>query len=83
MEFKKEYLETGAICPFCRSEQIVGGPIEVIGTTASQQVACEVCYASWNDCYELVDVTLVEEPENESPRPIQGSASEKNGGDQT
>ena len=58
MKHKNEYLKAGAFCPFCRSTDIEGGPVDIIGNGAFQDVSCVACGASWRDEYKLVDTVL-------------------------
>jgi len=56
-EQKKAYIEGKSChCPFCKSEDIEGGHMEVDGTGAWQEVECNSCGATWQDVYKLVDV---------------------------
>lgn len=45
---------TGAACPACGSEEIIGdeGP-EIDGPHAWQEMSCLQCNATWIDTYEL------------------------------
>ena len=44
----------GQVCPVCYSQSsLEGGPVEIDGGVAVQEVTCEVCGSSWNDLYEL------------------------------
>jgi hypothetical protein len=54
---KKKYLADGGVrCPFCRSENISGGFVEVDGGSAYQEIGCIDCDKAWVDIYDLVDV---------------------------
>lgn len=44
----------GTRCPFCDSENIEGGPVEVDAGTATQEMLCLSCAKAWNDQYKLV-----------------------------
>ncbi|MDD5547062.1 MAG: hypothetical protein PHO67_07930 [Candidatus Omnitrophica bacterium] len=45
-----DYIESGgANCPFCESDQIEGGSIEVDGEIASQNMTCNACDKKWTD----------------------------------
>jgi formate dehydrogenase maturation protein FdhE len=46
----------GLICPFCNSESIEGGFIEVEAGEAFQKMNCSLCQNKWQDVYRLVDV---------------------------
>jgi hypothetical protein len=63
MKFKEEYLKTGGvICPFCKSQDIEGGAVEINEGTAQQDVACISCDGAWRDIYRLEAVETIEEP---------------------
>ena len=50
-----EYVESaGTVCPYCKSEHITGGSVDIDGGIASQNVACYECDAEWTDHYRLV-----------------------------
>jgi transposase-like protein len=50
-----EYLShKGTHCPFCDSEHIHGGSVEIDGGSAHQEVTCHTCGKSWADLYNLV-----------------------------
>ena len=53
---KKEYLEHPNTCPYCESEDISGGVMQVDGTGAWQTIECRGCFKKWTDIYKLVDV---------------------------
>ena len=62
-EQEKAYIKDGwAHCPVCKSEQIEGGHIEVIGNEAYQEVRClePNCDHAWNDIYTLNSVELID-----------------------
>jgi len=60
-EQKEEYIKSGyAKCPFCKSDQIEGGAIDVDGPEAWQKVTCIDCEKVWNDVYKLVDVEEID-----------------------
>jgi transcription elongation factor Elf1 len=67
MKFKDEYLKSGAFCPFCKSHEIEGGPVDIVGTSAFQNVKCIACGASWQDEYWLVDAVSVESSSSTTP----------------
>jgi hypothetical protein len=57
---KAQYLaDGGSKCPFCGSDEIEGGHMEVDGTTTWQEVTCLKCDESWQDIYQLSDVEPV------------------------
>ena len=50
----RKYLDKGACeCPFCGSENIEGGPVEIDLGSAWQQVSCVDCEKEWSDLYTL------------------------------
>ena len=54
---KARYITTkGLVCPYCGSESIEGGFIEVIAGEAFQNMNCCQCRSKWQDIYHLVDV---------------------------
>jgi len=61
-EQKDAYIKNGyAKCPFCKSDSIEGGSIDVDGNETWQKVRCLDCDRVWNDLYKLYDVEEVEE----------------------
>lgn len=40
------------LCPYCQSEDITGGPIDIQSGTAYQPCTCESCHGEWTDAYE-------------------------------
>ena len=55
-EQKKAYLKNSGKCPYCKSEDISGGFVQVDGDTAWQELTCNDCDEQWNDVYTLSDV---------------------------
>ena len=47
----------GTNCPVCQSTHFDGGSVEIDGATASQEIWCKTCGASWNDTYTLTGYT--------------------------
>ncbi|MBW1781259.1 MAG: hypothetical protein JRL30_11020 [Deltaproteobacteria bacterium] len=47
----------GLTCPFCGSVMIEGGFIEIEAGKAFQRMACADCEQSWQDIYELIDIS--------------------------
>jgi hypothetical protein len=43
----------GNCCPFCRSENITGGSVEINNGGAYQTVGCDDCDKEWTDTYAL------------------------------
>jgi len=57
MKHKDEYLFKGGVfCPWCRSDQIEGGDIDINRGIASQKMDCLECDKAWTDVYKLVEV---------------------------
>ena len=53
-EQKKAYMKDAAnLCPFCKSPDISGGPVEIDGREAWQEVSCNECNEQWRDVYVL------------------------------
>lgn len=50
----QKYIKTGGIfCPFCGSDQIEGGNIDIEGMIAYQPIKCNDCGEYWQDYYSL------------------------------
>ena len=47
----------GTNCPVCQSTKLEGFDVTIDGATASQDVWCKTCGASWNDTYTLTGYT--------------------------
>lgn len=57
----EEYVAAdGVKCPFCGSEEIEGGPVE-IDCGANQEVTCLKCERRWFDSYELTGFFTTDE----------------------
>ena len=52
----------GTHCPYCGSEEIVGGSIEIDAETAMQSITCMVCGKEWDDIYTLSTYEPFEPP---------------------
>ena len=51
---QKRYADTeGVRCPFCYSDAVSGGSVNVDAGGATQEVGCSDCGARWLDCYAL------------------------------
>jgi len=48
--------DTKGCCPFCKSNDIVGGPVEIGKNSAFQSVSCTDCGRDWQDIYTLTGV---------------------------
>lgn len=52
-----DYVRSGGIkCPFCESENIVGGDKENNDGVSSQEVSCDDCAERWMDIYTMTGV---------------------------
>ena len=52
------YLQSqGVRCPACNSDDIEGGPVDIVGSAALQSVHCLACGARWQDLYRLEGFT--------------------------
>jgi hypothetical protein len=61
---KASYIKgKGLMCPFCKSQSIEGGFIEVQAGEAYQEMGCAECQKKWQDVYRLADVLAVREEE--------------------
>lgn len=50
----EQYVETGGTrCPFCRSQNCEGEPVEFDAGYALQEVGCNDCGRAWRDVYTL------------------------------
>lgn len=59
---RKDYLEgRGGRCPFCGSDSIDGGSLDVDGPEAYQEVSCNDCPGRWRDIYTLTNVVSLED----------------------
>ena len=47
----------GTNCPVRQSTQLGGGSVNIDGATASQEIWCMNCGASWTDTYTLTGYT--------------------------
>ncbi|VBB44987.1 conserved hypothetical protein [uncultured Desulfatiglans sp.] len=55
---KQSYLKgKGLSCPYCGSLSIQGGFVEIDSGKAYQRMLCTECKQSWQDIYELMDVS--------------------------
>jgi ribosomal protein L34E len=51
---QRSYRTTGlGTCPTCQSDQIEGGPLDMIERGAYQEMTCQDCEANWTDVYHL------------------------------
>lgn len=52
-----DYVRGGGVkCPFCESENIVGGDREIDCGMTYQEVSCDGCAERWTDIYTLVGI---------------------------
>ena len=60
-EQKRAYMQnTANLCPFCKSWDIEGSPIEADGRYAWQEATCSECQEQWRDVYTLAFVEDIE-----------------------
>jgi len=53
----RAYIKSGgAHCPFCKSVQTEGGPVEISGAQSIQGMWCLDCEEEWEDIFERVQV---------------------------
>ena len=56
-EREAAYIAGGGVrCPFCGSDDISGGPVEVEAGCAWQNVDCLACDEQWQDLYRLASI---------------------------
>lgn len=53
----------GQYCPVCKGCDFSGGQVEVAAGSATQEVHCHQCGASWVDTYALTGYAELEQPE--------------------
>lgn len=44
----------GVICPYCESDLLEGGAVEIEGGLAFQEIFCLSCGKTWTDKYKLI-----------------------------
>ncbi len=65
MKHKTEHLNSkGVSCPYCKSYEIEGGPVEIQEGLAFQEVSCTSCEGAWQDKYTLIDTLKISEPKS-------------------
>ena len=53
-ELAQKYVQAGGVkCPFCDSQDIEGGSVEIDSGRAYQKVSCHKCGKAWHDGYTL------------------------------
>lgn len=58
----KEYVASnGSKCPFCGHTYITGGPVDIDGGTACQEITCQECHRSWYDEYQLTGYVEIDQ----------------------
>ena len=73
-ERQRWYLDKkGSQCPFCESDAIEGGSLQVDGDTVWQQINCIECDAVWDDVYYLREVEIKSFPKNYMTKGLQSS----------
>lgn len=51
---QREYLaKRGVVCPFCGSDDIEGGSVDIDAGGAFQSISCNTCGREWQDTYRL------------------------------
>jgi len=60
-EQKKAYLKNPSRCPFCKSNNISGGEIDMESLETWQHCSCDDCHEEWMDIYKLCSVETQEE----------------------
>ena len=50
---QEEYLKDPGRCPRCGEDDIGGGPVDICGNAAHQEMSCNHCNAEWTDTYNL------------------------------
>jgi transcription elongation factor Elf1 len=53
---EEEYLKSPSKCPYCKSEDIEAGAVDIDSGHAMQKVQCLNCEKQWRDHYELVAI---------------------------
>jgi hypothetical protein len=54
---KNAYIKgEGLACPFCGSESVQGGFVQIEAGKGFQEMSCAECEGAWQDVYQLVDV---------------------------
>lgn len=60
-EQREKYIAQGGVrCPYCGSEDLDGGSVQIDRGTASQDITCLDCGKEWEDTYVLVNSTVKE-----------------------
>ena len=68
---RRRYLRThGVRCPYCRSDQIEGGAIDVDCGQAIQPVTCLSCGKRWRDIYVLNDIEGLQDDTPDAQAPL-------------
>lgn len=71
-EQKEAYNADQSKCPFCGSEDINGGHMEVDGGSTWQEVDCNKCGESWQDVYTYSGIYHNETEDFEAQRQMAG-----------
>lgn len=68
MKSSEEYAASGfGHCPVCGSDEIQGGPVDVDGNQATQEVSCDACNSTWDDVYTLTGYRNLDDLEDTKP----------------
>lgn len=49
----EKYLRNPNQCPACQGKDISAGELNADGNETWQEITCENCGATWNDCFKL------------------------------
>ena len=56
---ERKYLKEGGVrCPFCDSNNISGGTLDMGAGATYQDVTCDSCQRAWTDVYELTGIEV-------------------------
>jgi hypothetical protein len=63
-----EYVKYGwATCPYCKTDDISGGEIDIEANIAWQKVSCSVCDREWSDVFFLGSIDQRDENDEHVP----------------
>ncbi len=61
---QKKYVSSGGVrCPYCGSDDIEGGFVEINAGGAEQELVCNACQKKWRNVYQLVHIEEVQNAE--------------------
>lgn len=64
-QYVKKAKKGGCCCPFCGSDNLDGEGVDVGKASATQEVTCQDCNASWYDEYQLTGYTVINGPQTD------------------